>query len=261
MTSTFDASLPSASRIYDYLLGGTDHYECDRQAGDAFVAAVPNARNAARATRGFALRAARYAAEQGYDQILDVGAGIPTTPNVHQVVHEVNPRAGVVYVDNDPVAIAKGKALRDEDGVITVNGDLRDPASFLLHPHVRGMLDFNRPIAVLTVAVWHFIRDDDTVARAHAELRDGLPAGSMLALSHGCTDYLSPAMVEAAEKLYGQTSNPMKARTTGEIMRLFDGFDLVEPGLVPLHEWHPREGDPYPEESAEALAAVGVLRP
>ncbi|MFB4275680.1 SAM-dependent methyltransferase [Nonomuraea sp. MTCD27] len=259
MTKTFDASMPSASRIYDYLLGGTDNYECDRQAGEAFVTALPNARNSARATRGFALRAARYLAEQGFDQILDVGAGIPTTPNVHQIVHEVRPGARVVYVDNDPVAIAKGQALRDEDGVITVEGDLRAPASFLNNPGVRDMIDFSRPVGVLTVAVWHFVGDEH-LAPAPAELRAALAPGSYLALSHACTENLTPAQIRAGEALYKRTTNPVKARSREQIEALLDGFALVEPGLVPLHEWRPRDGDPYPEESPEAFAGVGILR-
>ncbi len=253
-----DFTKASSSRIYDYFLGGSDNYTIDREAGDNFVAAVPNARNSARATRGYVLRAARFLAEQGITQFLDIGAGIPTTPNVHEVVREVHPNARVIYVDNDPIAVAKGEALRDEPGVATVHGDLRAPSAIFEDPEVTSVLDFSQRVGILTVAVWHFIRDDETVVRSHAELRDRLSPGSMLALSHACTEYLSAAMVKAAEALYRQTSNPMKARTRQEIMRLFNGFDLVEPGLVPLHEWHPREGDPYPEESPEALAGVGI---
>lgn len=253
-----DAAQAAASRIYDWFLGGRDNYEVDRIAGRAFLDVVPNAQNSARATRGFALRAARFMADQGIDQFLDIGAGIPTTPNVHEIVRRIHPEGRVVYVDNDPIAVSKGEMLREERGVITVEGDLRNPAAILRHPDVKDLLDLGRPVAVLTVAVWHFIPSDGAVARAQSELRDGLAPGSLLALSHGCTENLSDDMVKRAEELYRHTSNPMKARSREEIMRLFDGFDLVEPDLVPLHEWHPYSGDPYPQKSPEALAGLGV---
>lgn len=260
MTNRPDAYKAASSRIYDYLIGGTDNYEVDRIAAHAFLDAHPNARNSARATRGFVLRAANFMAEQGIAQFLDIGAGIPTTPNVHQAVRSIRPDARVVYVDNDPIAIAKGQALRDTDGVITVEGDLRDPAGFLANPEVTGLLDFSRPVAVLTVAIWHFLPDDALVP-AQAALREALAPGSLLAVSHAFTAALTAAQLRAVEALYRQTTNPVKGRSRAQIEALLDGFELVEPGLVPLHEWQPRPGDPYPEESPEALAGVGVLRP
>lgn len=259
MTSVPEASKASSARIYDYFLGGRFNYEVDREAAREFLAALPTARASARATRGLVLRAARFMAEQGIDQIVDVGAGIPTTPNVHEIVHSVQPKARVVYVDNDPIAIAYGQALRDEDGVITVEGDLRAPASFLNNPDVRDMIDFSRPVGVLTVAVWHFI-PDEYLASAQTELCSALTPGSYLALSHACTENLTPAQIRAGEALYKRTTNPVKARSREQIATLLDGFDIVEPGLVPLHEWRPREGDPYPEESPEAFAGVGIRR-
>lgn len=260
MTRTPDAYKASSARIYDYLLGGTDHYEVDRQAAEAFLAGVPNARNSARATRGFALRAARFMAEQGVRQFLDIGAGIPTTPNIHEIVRSVHPQARVVYVDNDAIAIAKGQALRDEPGVITVDGDLREPAGFLANPEVTGQLDFSRRVGVLTVAIWHFV-SDDALDQAQLGLRESLAPGSFLALSHACTENIPLAQIRAGEALYKQTTNTVKARTRTRIAALLNGFHIVEPGLVTLHEWQPRPGDPYPEESPEALAGVGVLRP
>jgi hypothetical protein len=258
MTST-DATVPSSARIYDHLLGGTDNYAVDREAAELFTAALPNARGSARATRGFVLRAARFMAKQGITQFLDIGCGIPTTPNVHEIVRQVHADARVVYVDNDPVVIAKGQALRDEPGVITVEGDLRNPAAIFGHPDVAERLDVSRPLGVLTVAVFHFL-PDDALDRAQRELREGMPAGSHLALQHGSSENLTAAEVEASEALYAQTTNPVRARTREEIAALLDGFDLVEPGLVPLHEWRPQPGDPYPERSPEAFGCVGVLR-
>jgi hypothetical protein len=259
MTRTPNTDIPAAARIYDYFLGGEDHYKVDREAAIELLAAFPNAQNSARASRGFVLRAARFMAEQGVTQFLDIGAGIPTVPNVHQVVRDIRPDARVVYVDNDPVAIAKGQALRDEDGVVTVDGDLRKPSTFLDNPDVHDMISFSRPVGVFTVALWHFIGDEH-LAPAQAELRDALAPGSCLAMSHACTDYLTAAQIRAAEALYKRTSNPVKARTRQRIEALLDGFDVVEPGLVGLHEWRPADGDPYPERSPEALAGVGIRR-
>lgn len=258
MTRT-DVTIPSSARIYNYLLGGDDNYAVDREAAELFVAALPNARNSARATRGFVLRAARFMAEQGMRQFLDIGCGIPTTPNVHEIVRQVHPNARVVYVDNDPVVIAKGAALRDEPGVITIEGDLRNPAAIFNHPEVADLIKFSQPVGVLTVAIWHFL-PEEFLDRARAELRAALAPGSLLALSHACIENLTPAQIRAGEAVYKQTSNPVRARSRAQITGILEGCELVEPGLVPLHEWHPRDGDPYPEPSAEAIAGVGIVR-
>ncbi len=198
-------------------------------------------------------------AEQGITQFLDIGSGLPTEPNVHEVVRQVHPGARIVYVDNDAIVIAEGQALRDEPGVITVEGDLRRPADILTNPNVTGLLDLSQPLGVLTVAIWHFM-PDTALEQAQTELRKGLPPGSYLALSHGCLDTTPAATIRAAEALYKQTTNPLTARTRAQIAALMDGYTLVEPGLVGLHEWRPRHGDPYPEQSGEALACVGILR-
>lgn len=258
MTST-DATVPSGARIYDYLLGGRRNFAVDREAAELFLKAVPNARKAARATRGFVLRAARFMAEQGITQFLDIGCGIPAEPDVHEIARQVHPDARVAYVDNDTIVIAEGQALRDEPGVITVEGDLRNPAAILTNPDVTGLLDLSKPVGVLTVAIWHFL-PEETLHRAQAELREGLAAGSYLALSHACTKNLTAAQIAAGQALYRQTTNPVAARSPEEIGALLDGFTTVEPGLVSLHEWRPRDGDPYPEQSSEVLAGVGILR-
>lgn len=259
MTSRPEASQASSARIYDYFLGGRDNYEVDRIAAEALVAALPNVCDGARATRGFVLRAARFMAEQGVTQFLDVGCGIPTEPNVHEVIRQVHPDARVAYVDNDPIVIARGQAMRDEPGVITAAGDLREPAAIFNDPEVTGLLDLSKPIGVLTVAVWHFVPEDDATSY-QTQLRNALAPGSFLALSHACTEQLSAAEIKAGEALYRQTTNPVRARTRAQITALLDGFDLVEPGLVSLHKWHPHASDPYPEHSLAALAGVGVLR-
>jgi len=253
-----DASKPSSARIYDYFLGGCDHYAVDREAAKTFLLAVPNARNAARATRGFVLRSTRAIAEMGIRQFIDIGCGIPIYPNVHDIARRVVPDARVAYVDNDPIVLAKGRALRDEPGVVTVEGDLRKPAEIFANPEVTGLLDLDRPIGVLTIAVWHFLPEDD-VYDHQARIRQALAPGSCLALSHACVDHVSQEEVEGGQAVYRQTTNPMRARTREEIAGLFEGFELIEPGLVPLSEWRPRTDDPYPERSLEALAGVGVL--
>ncbi|MFG1694170.1 SAM-dependent methyltransferase [Nonomuraea sp. NPDC049309] len=254
-----DASKPSSARIYDYFLGGCDHYAVDREAAKTFLLAVPNARNAARATRGFVLRSTRAIAEMGIRQFIDIGCGIPIYPNVHDIARKVNPDARVVYVDNDPIVLAKGRALRDEPGVVTVEGDLRKPAEIFANPEVTGLLDLNRPIGVLTIAVWHFLPEDE-IYDYQAQIRQALAPGSCLALAHGCMDYATKEEVASAHALYQHTTNPMRVRTREEIARLFEGFELIEPGLVPLNDWRPRKDDPYPEKSTELIAGVGVLR-
>jgi hypothetical protein len=258
MTSP-DATVPSSARVYDYFLGGKTNYAPDREVADTWRAQFPEVVDAARANRGFTLRAARAMAETGITQIMDIGCGIPLHPNVHDVVRAVNPDTRVVYVDNDPTVLSYSLALRDKPGVITVEGDLRKPADIFTHPEVAGLLDLSRPVGVLTVAIWHFVPEDEAYDY-QAQLREAMPPGSYLGLAHACLDSCTPAEVAAVEKLYKQTTTPVRARNRAAIMNLFDGFDLLEPGLVAPGDWRPRDGDPYPEREKKALAGVGVRR-
>jgi hypothetical protein len=186
-----DTRAPNPARIYDYLLGGKDHYPADRQAAEAVLAVAPQAREGARENRAFLQRAVRYLAEAGVRQFLDIGTGLPTQGNVHQVAQAVMPEARVVYVDHDPVVHTHANALLTNNSPTTVAviGDLREPEAILDHPEVRRLLDFTRPIAVLLVAVLHFIRDAEDPAGIVTRLRDAMAPGSYLVVSHATGDF------------------------------------------------------------------------
>ncbi|MER6583293.1 SAM-dependent methyltransferase [Nonomuraea sp. NPDC001023] len=193
---------PSSARIYNYLLGGTDNHPVDRQAAEAFKARLPTIEAAARANRGFVLRAARAMAEAGVRQFLDIGCGLPVEPSVLGVVREVRPDARVVRVDNDPEVVPAGRGRTDAP---TVFGDLRDPAAIMKDPAVTGLIDFGEPVGVITVAVWHFI-PEDAASEYAATLRAGLAPGSHLAISHVCADTVPAAAQEAGKAVYARTA-------------------------------------------------------
>jgi trans-aconitate methyltransferase len=217
------------------------------------IAAHPEQRDLVRANRGFLVRAVRHMAEQGIDQFIDLGTGIPTSPNVHEVAGAVQPGARVVYVDNDPIVFAHNQALRaTQETVGTVQADIRHPSDVLAHPTVNRLIDFDRPLGLLVVAVFHFIPEAEEVME---RLRQALPPGSFLALSTGTTDGLSPTQVKGIEDAYAKASAPAVIRSRAEIERLFTGFDLIEPGLVHVAKWR-ADG---PVSKGRLLAGVGRL--
>ncbi|MFF7355755.1 MULTISPECIES: SAM-dependent methyltransferase [Streptomyces] len=237
-----DTSKPHPARIYDYLLGGKDNYEVDQRAGEELAAAAPEARIGVRANRAFLHRAVRHAVGSGVRQILDIGTGLPTSPNVHEVAQEVAPDVRVAYVDNDPIVAAHGNALLSRSGTTSiVLGDLRDPQAVLEHPHVREVIDFERPVAVLLVAVLHFLTDAERPGEIVATLRDALPAGSCLVLSHATGDFADRT---AAQAVYNKATATLNLRPRAEIERFFDGFELVEPGLAQVPFWRPDSTPP-----------------
>jgi hypothetical protein len=191
--------------------------------------------------RRFLRRAVRYLAQEaGIDQFLDVGVGLPTQGAVHEVAHEVSPAARVAYVDYDPVVVLHGGVLLTEpDKSVVVRGDVRDPAAILSDPAVRRHLDFGRPVAVILLAIMHFVADSGDPYGIVATIRDALPPGSYLVLAHVSVDEVPQDVVERAVALYSQASEPLTPRTKEEIARFFDGFDLVEPGIVREHAWRP----------------------
>ncbi len=250
-----DVKTPSPARMYDYWLGGKDNFAADREAAEKIIAAHPDQRKLVRANRGFLVRAVQHMAEQGVDQFLDLGTGIPTSPNVHEVAAKVNPKARVVYVDNDPIVFTHNRALRVVDRSIgAVQADVRDPESILTHPTVTRLIDFDRPVGLLAIAVFHFIADAEGVM---ARLREALSPGSGLALSTGTTDGLTPEQVDTIEEAYANSDSPAVIRSRSEIERLFTGFDLVEPGLVHVARWR-ADG---PETDGCLLAGLGWLSP
>ncbi|MFC9284809.1 SAM-dependent methyltransferase [Streptomyces collinus] len=251
-----DTSRPHPARIYDYLLGGKDNYEVDQRAGDQLAAAAPEVRIGLRANRAFLRRAVRYVVGSGVRQILDIGTGLPTSPNVHEIAHEQAPDVRVAYVDNDPIVAAHANALLSSSGTTSVVlADVRNPPAVVNHPEVRRNLDLDRPVALLLVAVLHFLTDAEEPGRAVAALRDALPSGSFLVLSHATGDFADRS---AAQAVYSRATATLNLRSRAEIERFFDGFELVEPGLAQVPFWRP-DGPP-PPRSREIGFYGGVAR-
>jgi predicted ribosome-associated RNA-binding protein Tma20 len=251
-----DTEQPSPARMYDYALGGKDNFEVDRAAVEAVAQFLPEFRQVAQANRGFLVRAVHELAGRGIDQFIDIGTGIPTSPNVHEVAQRVNPQARVVYVDNDPMVMAHNRALRAPwPGVLTVQRDLRQPTSVMQSPEVRRHLDFDRPIALLFVAVLHFVRRDLAVEIVK-QFRHALPAGSCVAISVACLDGMAPALISRLEQVYAKSPAPMVLRSRDQVEQLFEGLDLIEPGIVNVNEWHANE----PDLPIRVLGGLGTLK-
>ncbi|MFI7341762.1 SAM-dependent methyltransferase [Streptomyces sp. NPDC050085] len=249
-----DTSKPHPARIYDYLLGGKDNYPLDREAGDALVAAAPEVLVSVRANRAFMERAVRFAVGSGVRQILDIGTGLPTAPNVHDVAREVASDVRVAYVDNDPIVKAHGDALLSRSGATSITlGDLRDPRAVLEHPGVRRVIDFDEPVVLLLVAVLHFVTESEEPERIVAELREALPVGSHLVLSHVTGDF-ADARKDVAAAVYNQATATMNLRSRAEVERFFGDFELVEPGLVQVPFWRP---DAEPSARAKEIGFYG----
>jgi hypothetical protein len=259
------SSGPNVARIYDYLLGGKDHFAADRQAAQRLIAALPDAAAVARANRAFLAAAVRHAAREGIAQYLDIGAGLPTSPSVHECARAIVPGARVAYVDNDPVAVRHAQALlATGDGVIAIEGDAREPEAILAGPALAGMIDLAEPVCLLLVSMLHFV----TAAEADmivGTLRQRMVPGSYLIISQGSA---SPVPREPVQDAYGSDIT-LTGRPAAEIVAYFDGFDLVPPGLVPVAEWPAAQPDacPPPRQPAQPaspqasmLAGVGRKR-
>jgi hypothetical protein len=261
-----DMERPNAARMYDYFLGGAHNFQADRAAAKAVLAIAPQVRDAARANRDFLHRAVRFALDHGVRQFLDLGSGIPTVGNVHEVVHKVDPAARVVYVDCEPVAVAHSRALlAGVDTVQVVDADIRDTAAVLDHPTTRALIDFGQPVAVLMVSVLHFVPGE--ITGMVAELREAMAPGSFLAISHAST-VAATAQTDAVQQLYARTPTPLQLRSREEIRGLFAGLDLVSPDLanaapaelVPVTGWRPTPGDtPLSAEDAASPFIAGFL--
>jgi hypothetical protein len=239
-----DLDRPSPARIYDYMLGGLHNFAVDRQMAEQIIAVAPEVRLAAHANRGFLRRAVEYLAGAGVRQFLDLGSGIPTVGNVHEAARSVAPDARVVYVDVDPVAVAHSRAIVAEDDQVTVvHADVRDVEGVLARPELHAALDLKEPVAVLMVAVLHFIPDSDAPAAMIAKLTDAVAPGSYLALSQVTTppQTLTPEQQAAAERY--TKANPVAMRTRDEIAGFFAGLELVDPGLVDPARWRADEDE------------------
>ena len=259
-----DTSIPSIARIYDYYLGGTHNFAVDREAAAQVAGELPTLPAILRVNRAFLRRAVRYLAEQGVRRFLDLGSGIPTVDNVHDIVQGVDPSARVVYVDNDPIAVANGRQiLAGNAGAVAVSGDLREPEKVLSDPDVARLLlpESGEPVAVIMSSVLHFVPDDGEAAALVAAYRAAVPAGSYLAISHGARNPADDPRLDRAAATYSRTIASLKLRSHIELEQLLAGYDLVEPGVAYCSEWRP-EGD-APVESAGPLpqiCALGIKR-
>jgi hypothetical protein len=259
---TFDPTRPNAARVYDYLLGGKDNFAADRAVGDQIIARLPEVQVGVQAQRAVLGRVIRYlVGTAGIRQLLDVGSGLPTSDNVHEIAQRAAPGTRVVYVDNDPVVLAHARAiLSDETATFVEQGDLLDPASIVASPAVREHLDWNQPIGLLLCGIVHYVLDEENPQAALAGLIDALPAGSYVFIHH-LLDTGDPAAAELqAQMLKGL--GRVKFRTFAEVRPLFADLELVEPGLVPIAEWRPDPGTPVRSDYGLVLsmACAGVAR-
>jgi hypothetical protein len=237
--TSIDLTHPSAARVYDYYLGGSHNFAVDREMADEAMRLWPELPQIMQANRSFLRRAVRYLSSQGITQFIDIGSGIPTAGNVHEVAQRENPDARVVYVDNDPVAVTHSRAiLADTAGATVVQADLRSPEQIFDDDALQSLIDLTRPVALLLVAVLHFVSDEDDPYGLVARLCARLPQGSYLAISHASSDG-QPELAASHQQLYQRTPTPMTMRTGEEIKRFFSGTRLVSPGLVPISRWRP----------------------
>jgi S-adenosyl methyltransferase len=251
-----DASVPTAARMYDYWLGGHENFAADRVAALKLSERSPEAPLVARANRAFLGRAVRFLAEEaGIRQFLDLGTGLPTRGNVHQVAQAITPGARIVYVDNDPMVLAHSRALKTGEGTAVIQADLRDADTILGRPETRQLIDFSQPLAILFVAVLHFVGDPDARA-AVARFTSTAAPGSYLVLSH-ITGDPDPEAAAAFTKVYAGTANPNTLRTREEILEFFSGLDVLEPGLVPVQQWRPDEPGSADPEKSWMIGGVG----
>jgi SAM-dependent methyltransferase len=254
-----DMERPSVARMYDYFLGGSHNFAVDREAARQIIAVAPDAPLVAQANRAFLRRAVRFLVESGIRQFLDIGSGIPTVGNVHEIAQRLAPESRVMYVDVDPVAVAHSREiLAGNDRTAIIQEDLRHPRQILDHPEVRGLLDFTQPIAVMIVAVLHFIPDSDDPAGLLATLREALVPGSYLALSQ-VSEEGREDIADHVKSVYRNADNSLHPRTRTELARLFAGFELVDPGVVWAPEWRPETPD-HVDDVDQAVVVCGVGR-
>lgn len=251
-----DHTKPSPARMYDYALDGKDNFAVDRAAIAQVAELVPGFREVAKANRAFLVHAVTTMAAQGISQFMDIGAGLPTAPNVHEVAQQVHPDARVVYVDNDPIVMAHNRALRSRTpGVLTLHHDMRQPEGLLSDPLLRQHLDFTQPIGLLFIAVLHFVRRDVAVALVKQFLR-AMPEGSFVAISAVCAEGMSRELSDRLEMIYTDAPVKLVIRTSAEIEQLFEGIDILAPGLRDVSSWAGHD-KPLP---MPVLGGVGTIK-
>jgi len=253
--SRFDTSVAHIARVYDYWLGGKDNYAADRVAGDETLRGYPDMLSSVRANRAFLRRTVRYlAAEAGIRQFLDIGTGLPSADNTHEVAQAVAPQSRVVYVDNDPVVLAHARALLTSDpqgATGYLDADARDVATILAE--AAKLLDFSQPVGLMLVAILQFIEDKDDPYRVVARLLEAVPPGSFVVISHPPSDMqtLAPGLAQALAKLSQTMAQRVTPRSREQVTRFFDGANLLDPGVVPIQQWRP-------DSDAEAAARAGM---
>jgi S-adenosyl methyltransferase len=257
---TFRPDIPSTARIYDYLLGGKDNYPADRAAAESVIALMPNARLAVRWNRAFLGRVVRYLVGQaGIRQLIDVGAGLPTVGNTHEIARQARPAARVVYVDHDPLVLAHARdMLHGVPGTAVIGQDLTEPEQILADPGLGELIDFAEPVGLLLLSVLHFVADRDDPAGLIARLLAPFPPGSYVAISHGTPDAI--AAVRDVECVYDQATAQIHVRSRAAIRALVAGLEVIEPGLVWPPQWRPEPGEPMPVNVAESYYCVIVAR-
>jgi hypothetical protein len=259
LSAQIDTSVPHPARRYDYWLGGKDNFAADRESGDAVAAAFPTIKTAAIENRRFMHRAVRHLADAGVRQFLDIGCGIPTSPNTHEIAQAVDPAARVVYVDNDPIVLTHARALLTShpDGVTDyIDADVRDPDSILTA--AGQLLDLREPVGLLLVAVLHFVVDAEDPYGIVGRLVAALPPGSYLVVSHSTYDLHLPEVVERLEQVRIASGGHARTRSRDEVTQFFSGLQLVEPGVVSVSEWRPEAGVTPPDAAQVSVwGAVG----
>jgi hypothetical protein len=252
-----------SARMYDYFLGGTTNFPADREAAGRAMAAFPSILATARIARRFMQRSTHVLAAQGMDQFLDIGTGIPTSPNLHEIAQREVPHAHVVYTDNDPIVLAHARALLHSDPAgrtAYVHADVTTPKALLTAAEVRDTLDFSRPIALSLNSLLHFVPDDEQAGDIIEELKSALPSGSTFTLTHLTAEF-DPPGVAGIVSTYGAAGTPVAARTRQQIEAFFSGWDLIDPGLTPSNSWHPEAEDREGQVTAkEAAQFAGVAR-
>ncbi|GAB2581735.1 hypothetical protein Aab01nite_58880 [Paractinoplanes abujensis] len=253
-------NVPHSARIYDYWLGGKDNFAVDRAVGEAMIKAIPGMRHMAGENRKFVHRAVRdLVQKEGIDQFLDIGTGIPTRPNLHEIAQKIVPTARVVYVDNDPIVLVHARALMistDEGRSEYISADIRAPESILNDKVLRDTLDFDEPVGLTLIAILMLIADDEDPWSKVAALRDAMPSGSLLAITHPTADF-APDEVHEAVAAAREAGMTLVARPRADVERFFGDWELLEPGLVPVSSWRPDEPSDNPEA---AYYWAGVAR-
>ncbi|MEV1198514.1 SAM-dependent methyltransferase [Microbispora rosea] len=262
----FDPSVPNEARVYDYWLGGKDNFAADREAAEAALLIAPELPLMCREGRKFLRRTVRFLAAAGIRQFIDIGCGLPTQGNVHEIARECAPDARVVYVDNDPVVVNHGQALVEEnERVVVIHGDVRDPDAILTHPRLRELVDLDEPVGVLLVSVLAAINDDDLTMAITARLREAIAPGSHMVISHAISD-LRPEVTDKLALLFAsewavKDDGRLRLPTRAEILPLFGDLEMVEPGLVQVPEWRPEPGELRPQkDTVWSVGGVGRKR-